>query len=157
MTMYSVSTIIISCTTQLKTIFLCRIIGSEKNNLSSRTLMLLNLVLVYIIVLAYIVVILECGQTTDAMTVTTMMPRVLSPSIPPTLPVPLTCATDQHQSTTTYANSYSSYNPYTTESYMNVAKQRPAPYSRNMDYPTYHPRMNGLYPRSNLGYGYEAR
>lgn len=100
----------------------------------------------------------ECAQTSESMTNTTMMPRVLSPTMTGSLPLPLTCATDaQLQATTTYTNSYSAYSPYATDSYMSAAKQRPTPYSRNMDYPTYHPRVNGIYPRSNLGYGYEAR
>ena len=42
--------------------------------------------------------------------------------------------------------------------YMTSSKQRTTPYARPMDYPSaYHPRMSGLYPRTNMGYGYEAR
>ena len=82
---------------------------------------------------------------------------------------PLSCSSSADLSQQAYSNapytaSAATYNPYASADYMNAAKAvtvatRPTPYSRNMDYPTYHPRMNGLYQRSTpLGtYGYEAR
>ncbi len=88
-----------------------------------------------------------------------MVPTVISPTLPGALHPP-TFTTDQQQTPATYSNAYSTYtyNPYAADSYMNAAKSRSTPYSRNMEYAAYHPRMNGLYPRSNLGYpGYEAR
>ncbi|CAH1802356.1 unnamed protein product [Owenia fusiformis] len=60
--------------------------------------------------------------------------------------------------TDTYFQSYPMY----SDNYFSAAKYRPNPYSRNMDYPAYHSRVNGtscIYPRPNpIGYNnYEAR
>lgn len=112
-------------------------------------------------------VISDCLQGGDMNT--TLLPRVVSPASLTTghLGGPFTC-TDVGQ-TQTYSNAYSSYtySPYSADSYaaaaVAAAKARPTPYSRNMEYGGYGPtpgsghRMNGLYPRPNLGYGYEAR
>lgn len=57
---------------------------------------------------------------------------------------------------------YAGYAPYATScvdsAYMTAAaKARASPYSRpTMDYPTYHPRVSGLYSH-NFGYGYDNR
>lgn len=63
--------------------------------------------------------------------------------------------TTAHAYTDPLAN-YPSYSPYATmDSYMNVNKTRPTPYSRTPEYPTYFSRVAGLHPRSNhVGYEY---
>ena len=94
-----------------------------------------------------------------------LLPRVMSPGGS----LPFGC-TDMGQTTGAYSNAYSTYtySPYPdsyTAAAVAAAKARPSPYSRNMDYGAYPSsapggaphRMNGLYPRSSLGYGYEAR
>ena len=108
-------------------------------------------------------------ETPENLTNPLIGPRMLgSTSLAGGLHAPLTCTSSADLSQQQYsAAQYSgaaTYNPYATDSYMSAAKAaavatRPTPYSRNMDYPTYHhPRMNGLYQRPGLGtYGYEAR
>ncbi|XP_041349018.1 T-box transcription factor TBX10-like isoform X2 [Gigantopelta aegis] len=50
------------------------------------------------------------------------------------------------------------YAPYTSDSYMAASKARPNPYTRNMEYPSYTPRVKGFYPSTNnFGYGFENR
>ena len=105
--------------------------------------------------------------TAEPMTNPLIGPRMLgSSSLAGGLHAPLTCTSSADLSQQQYSGTYSgaaTYNPYATDSYMTAAKAavatRPSPYSRNMDYPTYHhPRMNGLYQRPGLGtYGYETR
>ena len=107
--------------------------------------------------------------TAESITNPLIGPRMLgSASLAGGLHAPLTCTSSADLSQQAYAGTgnYSgaaTYSHYATDSYMSAAKaavaSRPTPYSRNMDYPTYHhPRMNGLYQRPGLGtYGYETR